>query len=124
MATKQKTTEESQEKTAVMASPVEQDTAQESSTIEPEKEAAHDEPAQASVETPEASAAPETNVASQTPVLESLSVLADRHRVPGWQQAALARFMGWADGKMLTDDEYCDALKKLAWRHIGGGRRK
>ena len=76
------------------------------------------------METPEASAAPETNVASQTPVLESLSVLADRHRVPGWQQAALARFMGWADGKMLTDDEYCDALKKLAWRHIGGGRRK
>lgn len=124
MATKQKTTEESQEKTAVMASPVEQDTAQESSTIEPEKEAAHDEPAQASVETPEASAAPETNVASQTPVLESLSVLADRHRVPGWQQAALARFMGWADGKMLTDDEYREALKKLASRHIGGGRRK
>ena len=124
MATKQKTTEDSQEKTAVMASPVEQDTAQESSTIEPEKETAHDEPAQAFVETPEASAAPETNVASQAPVLESLSVLADRHRVPGWQQAALARFMGWADGKMLTDNEYCDALKKLAWRHIGGGRRK
>ena len=124
MATKQKTTEDSQEKTAVMASPVEQDTAQESSTIEPEKETAHDEPAQAFVETPEASAAPETNVASQAPVLESLAVLADRHRVPGWQQAALARFMGWADGKMLTDNEYCDALKKLAWRHIGGGRRK
>ena len=124
MATKRKTTEESQEKTAVMASPVEQDTAQESSTIEPEKETAHDEPAQAFVETPEASAAPETNVASQAPVLESLSVLADRHRVLGWQQAALARFMGWADGKMLTDNEYCDALKKLAWRHIGGGRRK
>ena len=123
MATKKKT-EEVQEKTAVVTTPAEQEGAQESGTMEPEKEAAHDEPAQASVETPKASAAPETNVASQTPVLESLSVLADRHRVPGWQQAALARFMGWADGKMLTDDEYREALKKLASRHIGGGRRK
>ncbi len=123
MATKKKT-EEVQEKTAVVTTPAEQEGPQESGTMEPEKEAAHDEPAQASVETPKASAAPETNVASQTPVLESLSVLADRHRVPGWQQAALARFMGWADGKMLTDDEYREALKKLASRHIGGGRRK
>ena len=123
MATKKKT-EEVQEKTAVVTTPAEQEGAQESGTMEPEKEAAHDEPAQASVETPKASAAPETNVASQTPVLESLSVLADRHRGPGWQQAALARFMGWADGKMLTDDEYREALKKLASRHIGGGRRK
>lgn len=123
MATKKKT-EEVQEKTAVVTTPAEQEGAQESGTMEPEKEAAHDEPAQAFVETPKASAAPETNVASQTPVLESLSVLADRHRVPGWQQAALARFMGWADGKMLTDDEYREALKKLASRHIGGGRRK
>lgn len=55
--------------------------------------------------------------------LQSLSVLAERHRVPSWQQAALCRFMGWADGKMLTDAEYDDALKKLAARHIGGGRR-
>lgn len=121
MATKKKT-EEVQEK--VVTTPAGQEGAQESGTMEPEKEAAHDEPAQASVETPEASAAPETNVASQAPVLESLSVLAGRHRVPGWQQAALARFMGWADGKMLTDDEYREALKKLASRHIGGGRRK
>ena len=123
MATKKKT-EEVQEKNTVVTTPAEQEGAQESGIMEPEKEAAHDEPAQASVETPEASTAPETNVASQAPILESLSVLADRHRVPGWQQAALARFMGWADGKMLTDNEYCDALKKLAWRHIGGGRRK
>lgn len=122
MATKKKT-EEVQEKT-VMSTPDEQEGTQESGTMEPEKEAAHDEPAQASVETPETSSAPETNVASQAPILESLSVLADRHRVPGWQQAALARFMGWADGKMLTDDEYREALKKLASRHIGGGRRK
>lgn len=56
--------------------------------------------------------------------LESLSVLAARHRVPSWEQAALCRFMGWADGKMLTDDEYTSALSKLAARHLGGGRRK
>ena len=120
MATKKKTTEEVQE----MTSPAEPEIFQDSTSIEPEKETAHDEQAQTSVETPEASAVPETDVATQIPVLESLSVLADRHRVPGWQQAALARFMAWADGKMLTDEEYRDALKKLASRHIGGGRRK
>ena len=32
--------------------------------------------------------------------------------------------MGWADGKMLTDDEYEAALAKLSARHLGGGRRK
>ena len=56
--------------------------------------------------------------------LLSLSVLADRHRVQSWQQAALSRFMGWADGKMLTDDEYRAALAGLTARHLGGGRRK
>lgn len=56
--------------------------------------------------------------------LENLSVLADRHRVPSWRQAALARFMGWADGKMLTDAEYRAALTELSARHLGGGRRK
>ncbi|MGE9985349.1 hypothetical protein [Desulfovibrio sp. SGI.169] len=56
--------------------------------------------------------------------LSSLPVLADRHRVPSWQQAALCRFMGWADGKMLTDDEYRAALAGLTARHLGGGRRK
>ena len=38
MATKQKTTEASQEKAAVMTSPVEQNTTQESGIMEPEKE--------------------------------------------------------------------------------------
>ena len=55
--------------------------------------------------------------------LESLSALAERHRVPSWQQAALCRFMGWVDGKMLTDAEYTSALAKLSARHLGGGRR-
>ena len=56
--------------------------------------------------------------------LESLSALADRHHVPAWRQAALCRMMGWADGKMLTDDEYRAALAELSARHLGGGRRK
>ena len=54
----------------------------------------------------------------------SLSALAARHRVASWQQAALCRYMGWADGKMLTDAEYGNALKQLAARHMGGGRRR
>ena len=55
--------------------------------------------------------------------LERLDVLADRHRVPAWQAAALARFMGWAEGKMVTDPEYKTALDKLSVRRLGGGRR-
>lgn len=60
---------------------------------------------------------------ASTEALESLSVLAARHRVPGWQQAALARFMGWAEGKALTDSEYKAALDALAVRRLCGGRR-
>ena len=67
---------------------------------------------------PEAPAAPETDVEA----LESLSVLADRHRVPSWQQAALCRFMGWEDGKMVSDAEYREALNSLKRRRLGGGR--
>ena len=54
--------------------------------------------------------------------LESLSVLADRHRVPTWQQASVCRLMGWADGKAVTNAEYMDALEKLKTRRVGGGR--
>ena len=54
--------------------------------------------------------------------LESLSVLADRHRVPTWQQASVCRLMGWADGKAVTIAEYMDALEKLKTRRVGGGR--
>ena len=56
--------------------------------------------------------------------LLSLSALAARHRVPSWQQAALCRYMGWADGKMLTDEAYQAALNSLAQRHMGGGRKR
>lgn len=56
-------------------------------------------------------------------VLESLSVLADRHRVPAWMQQALLRFMGWLDDKRVSDAEYTAALEQLKTRRIGGGRR-
>ena len=58
----------------------------------------------------------------QAPLLESIAILSDRHRVPGWQQAALMRMMGWDDGKMVTDAEYRMALDKLRSRRLGGGR--
>lgn len=56
------------------------------------------------------------------PPLERLEVLADRHRVPTWQQAALARMMGWAAGKQVSEAEYAAALSALTNRRIGGGR--
>lgn len=58
----------------------------------------------------------------EAPALESLAVLADRHRVPTWQQSALCRLMGWEDGKMVSNAEYLDALDKLKTRRVGGGR--
>ena len=92
------------------------------------EEKQHDEQtAPETAETQETAPDPEKDV--EAPALESsellsLSVLAARHRVASWQQAALCRYMGWADGKMLTDAEYGEALKQLAARHLGGGRRK
>lgn len=55
-------------------------------------------------------------------VLETLSVLADRHRIASWQQAALMRCMGWEAGKMVTDAEYRGALERVRSRPMGGGR--
>ena len=57
------------------------------------------------------------------PELESISQLANRHRVPGWQLAALLRFMGWNDDKMIRDGEFRQALEDLKNRRMGGGRR-
>lgn len=57
-----------------------------------------------------------------TPELESLSVLSNRHRVPTWQQAALMRLMGWNEGKKVYDVDYTKALEALKGRRIGGGR--
>lgn len=65
----------------------------------------------------------EQAVAETPTALESLSVLADRHRVPAWMQQALLRFMGWLDDKRVSDAEYTAALEQLKTRRIGGGRR-
>lgn len=72
--------------------------------------------------------APATQVENkpETPnpdTLQHLNTLAATHRVPGWQQAALARLMGWEDGKMVTDAEYRTALDLLGNRKQGGGRQ-
>ena len=79
----------------------------------------------AAVQSPEAPADPQADVAREEtgPVLESLSVLADRHRASSWQQAALLRFMDWTDDKLVSDAEYRAALENLKHRRIGGGRR-
>lgn len=122
MSTKKKTAEDAQvqDQTAAAEEAAVIDEMKE--TAVPEEEA-HGEKTQAEAEkVQETSAAPEKDV--EAPALESLSVLADRYRVAAWQQAALCRFMGWADGKMLTDDEYMEALAQLSVRHLGGGRSK
>lgn len=115
MAARKKTTEEKNEQ-QVAATPTEQAApGQEEGHVEDAREQTPE-----TVETPEAPAAPETDVEA----LESLSVLADRHRVPSWQQAALCRFMGWAEGKLVSDAEYRDALENLKRRRLCGGRAR
>lgn len=61
--------------------------------------------------------------ADTDPKLETLSVLADRHRLATWEQAGILRLMGWADDKKVTAEEYEAALETLRRRRIGGGRR-
>ncbi len=120
MATKKKTEQavQVQEQSATAAT-------EEMQTANAPEENGHGEQTTAeAAEVQETAPGSEKDVAAQAPELESLSVLADRHRVASWQQAALCRMMGWADGKMLTDDEYEAALAKLSARHLGGGRRK
>ena len=123
MAARKKTTEEKNEQQAA-ATPAEQTSEQ----AAPGQEEGHGEDAREqtpeTVEAPEASADPEKDVATQAPALESLSALADRHRVPSWQQAALCRFMGWAEGKLVSDAEYRDALENLKRRRLCGGRAR
>lgn len=117
MATKKKTAEAAQvQEQAVPA------TEEMQAAGVPEEEAHGEQTTAEAADAQETPTGTEKDVAATA--LESLSVLADRHRVPSWQQAALCRFMGWADGKMLTDDEYRAALAGLTARHLGGGRRK
>lgn len=56
------------------------------------------------------------------PDLFTLDALADRHRVASWQQAALVRLTGWAEGKHVSEAEYTVALKNLQYRRMGSGR--
>ena len=60
--------------------------------------------------------------AEATEPVEDIAVLAVRHRVAAWEQAALMRMMAWADGKEVTDAAYRAALAKLHGRRLGGGR--
>lgn len=54
--------------------------------------------------------------------LTSLDELALRFRTPSWMQGALLRLMGWEKGKMVTEDEYGQAVERLSGRKMGGGR--
>lgn len=64
---------------------------------------------------------PESPPATQDEnTLLPLAELAQLHRVPTWQQAALHTLMGWQDGKMVTDNEYQVALARLSGRRMGG----
>ena len=115
MATKKKMNEE------VQAPEVGMTTEQTMEQTVPEREEEHVEEAREQTpETMEATEAPadtEKDVASAKKnvgsALESLSVLADRHRVPSWQQAALLRFMDWTDDKLVSDAAYRAALEEL-----------
>lgn len=124
MAVKKKTPEETPEQRTATAA---MDTEQAASAPE---EDAHGEQTTAAeaAEVPETPADTKEDVADAAPddtgpKLESLSALADRHRVAGWQQAALLRLMGWEDDKRVSDAEYRAALETLKSRRIGGGRR-
>ena len=113
MAAKKKTTEEIQDQT-----PEARDAAEQEGAYDKAEEPEVQEPA-SDPEEDVADAAPE----GTGPKLESLSVLADRPRVVGWQQAAILRYMGWEDDKRVSDAEYRAALEHLKSRRIGGGRR-
>ena len=109
MATKKATTEEQVQEEATQAQAV-------TETAEAQAKAVSAPAAKPGENQEQAVAEPQT-------VLESLSVLADRHRVPAWMQQALLRFMGWLDDKHVSDEEYTAALEQLKTRRIGGGRR-
>lgn len=70
----------------------------------------------------EAGQTPDTSQGKAEPLF-SLEELEMKHRMPGWQQSALKRLMGWASGKKVTEREYEAALDQLNNRRVGGGRR-
>lgn len=121
MATKKKTAEQAPDSQTVTAAPEQAVT-----EAEPREEGgAHVE--ETTSEVRETSVDPQEDVAAVVraeagPQLESLSVLADRHRVPTWMDAALRRMMGWEAGKMVTDAAYREALNGIRTRRMCGGR--
>lgn len=133
MATKKQNDEQAREQ-ATPAAPVEENQA--AGTENSGREGTHGE-ANAS-EVREAAPVPQENVAaapqkaavtaSREPAdgdsLVDLAVLADRHRVPSWMEAALCRMMGWEAGKRVTDAAYKSAFDKLKARRLGGGRAR
>ena len=115
MATKKKTAEQAPDSQTVTAAPEQAE----------EEGGAHVE--ETTSEVRETSVDPQEDVAAVVraeagPQLESLSVLADRHRVPTWMDAALRRMMGWEAGKMVTDAAYREALNGIRTRRMCGGR--
>ncbi len=130
MATKKQNDEQ-----ATTATPVDEDQVA-SDTENSGREGAHGETKASEVR--EAAPVPQENVAaapreatvtvSREPAdgesLLDLAVLADRHRVPSWMEAALCRMMGWEAGKRVTDAAYKGALDKLKARRLGGGRAR
>lgn len=122
MAVKKKTAEETTEqRTATVAT--EQAAKQAAPEEEVHGEQTGPEQTPEAAEVQEAASDPKKDVEASSTELESLSVLADRHRVVGWQQSALLRLMGWEDDKRVSDAGYRAALDHLKSRHIGGGRR-
>ena len=122
MATKKKTAEQAPDSQTVTAAPEQAVT-----EAEPREEEGGAHVAETTSEVRETSVDPQEDVAAVVraeagPQLESLSVLADRHRVPTWMDAALRRMMGWEAGKMVTDAAYREALNGIRTRRMGGGR--
>lgn len=54
--------------------------------------------------------------------LKSLEAWADELRLAAWQTAAVARMMGWAEGKLVSRREVENAVAMLSGRPQGGGR--
>lgn len=122
MATKKKTAEQAPDSQTVTAAPEQAVT-----EAEPREEEGGAHVEETTSEVRETSVDPQEDVAAVVraeagPQLESLSVLADRHRVPTWMDAALRRMMGWEAGKMVKDAAYREALNGIRTRRMCGGR--
>lgn len=66
---------------------------------------------------------PEDESAIPAPVIFTAADMATKLNVPGWRQAALLRYMDWLPDRVVTEEEYKEALAALDGRRLGGGRR-